>query len=129
MEDGNKNTAWIEASPDYGIGEKITIHFNPKDKAAGIPFDGIEITNGYAKSKSAWNDNSRVKLFRLSHNGMPKFYLELEDAIYPQSFYGGRDFLISAGDVVDLEIVDVYPGRKWKDTAISDLALKGGTLA
>jgi hypothetical protein len=125
MDDGNKNTAWIEGNAGYGIGEKIIITFTESSGANNIPFDGLELTNGYAKSQKAWTDNSRIKLLKLYHNKKPMFLIKLVDSIYPQSINWGRDFLVSSGDIVELEIIEVYEGAKWKDTGISDLSLNG----
>ena len=125
MDDGNKNTAWIEGKSDYGIGEKIIITFADATGHSGIPFDGIELTNGYAKSQTTWSDNSRIKLLKLYHNKKPMFLIKLVDSIYPQWISWGRDFIVSNGDIVELEIIEVYEGDKWKDTGISDLSLNG----
>lgn len=125
MNDGNKNTAWVEGKRDYGIGEKIIVQFSAIDGLTDIPFDQIFITNGYAKSPSIWEDNSRVKLIKVYHNGNPKFIIKLEDTIYPQWVSWDETFNISESDKVELEILEVYPGNKFKDTAISDLSLNG----
>jgi len=125
MDDGDRNTAWVEGEKYYGIGERIIITFHGDESLKDIPFDGIEITNGYAKSQSTWEANSRVKLFKVHLNGQPHFFIKLQDSMYPQTVSWGRDFHISSGDKVELEIVEVYPGSKWKDTAISDLSLDG----
>ena len=125
MDDDDRKTAWVEGQSDYGIGSRIIITFNDVEGVKGVPFDAISITNGYAKSQSSWEANSRVKLFKVYLNGQAQFFIKLKDSIYPQWVYWSRDFIIGAGDQVEFEIVDVYPGTKWKDTAISDLSLSG----
>lgn len=125
MNDGDSSTAWVEGKKDYGIGEKIIIKFDSGAATHQIPFDGIQLTNGYAKTKTIWENNSRVKLFKIYLNGKPQFLLKLQDSFFPQRINWGRNFAINEGDVVELEIMDVYKGKKWKDTAISDLSLMG----
>ena len=125
MNDGDSSTAWIEGKNDYGIGEKIIIKFDSGAATHQIPFDGIQLTNGYSKSRTIWENNSRVKLFKIYLNGKPQFLLKLHDSFFPQRINWGRNFLISEGDIVELEIMDVFKGKKWKDTAISDLSLMG----
>ena len=84
----------------------------------------MDIVNGYAKNKRSWSANARVKTLRLYHNQKPKFLIRLQDTKIPQhvSF---SEILINAGDIVVLEIVDIYPGAKYQDTAISEINLYG----
>ena len=125
MNDGNRNTAWVEGSKDFGIGEKIIIRFDTTEHVPGVSFYCLTLTNGYAKSEALWADNSRVKKMKLIKNGKPLFYIHLLDTMIPQSIRWNYQLMLASGDVIELEIVDVYKGRKWKDTAISDLSLMG----
>jgi len=127
MEDGKKETAWVEGMDDYGIGVRIVIVFEGLAEHIKIPFDGLQITNGYAKNDRIWLLNSRVKRLMVYLNDKPKLTIDLEDSIYPQFVRWDRDIIeVASGDIVELEIIDVYPGEKYSDTAISDLALFGG---
>lgn len=131
MYDGDKNTAWVEGTEGYGIGEKIYVYFGDEEniklamEQKNIPFHGIYITNGYSKNQRVWKENSRVKRFLVLLNDQPQFYIDLEDTYLPQKVRWGRDFLIDEGDTVAFEIVEVYEGDKYKDTAISDLSIQG----
>ncbi|MFH0893685.1 MAG: hypothetical protein V2A54_04555 [Bacteroidota bacterium] len=125
MNDGNRNTAWVEGAKEYGIGEKIIIRFDTAYPCPGVSFRSITLTNGYAKSEEVWADNSRVKMMKLIKNGKPLFYIKLLDTIIPQYIRWNYKLMVATGDVIELEIVSVYKGRKWKDTAISDLSLMG----
>lgn len=125
MNDGNRNTAWVEGAKEYGIGEKIIIRFDTAYPSPGISFYCLTLTNGYAKSEAVWADNSRVKKMKLIQNGKPLFYIHLLDTMIPQSIRWNYRLMVASGDLIELEIVDVYKGRKWKDTAISDLSLMG----
>lgn len=111
------NTAWVEGKNDYGIGESIEF------EAVQYPFHTIEIYNGYSKSLKNWNENSRVKTIKLYVNNHPQYILELKDTYQLQSFR--VDTLNSNKETVSLkfEIIDIYPGEKYKDTAITDINL------
>ena len=125
MNDGDRNTAWVEGAKEYGVGEKIIIRFDTSYRVPGVSFYCLTLTNGYAKSETVWKDNSRVKKMKLIQNGKPLFYIQLLDTMIPQSIRWNYRLMVASGDVIELEIVDVYKGRKWKDTAISDLSLMG----
>lgn len=89
-------------------------------------FSGINIINGYSKSKTAWKNNSRVKKLKLSVNGEPKFILNLKDQMGGQYFdIGNALFKDRVNEMhnytVTFEILDVYEGDKYDDTAITSI--------
>ena len=112
MLDEDPLTAWVEGKSGYGIGQEITFE-------GAIP---NMILNGYQKSASSYYNNSRVKTFKVSYNGRAICYLRLKDRMGEQRFdlpiNGYSGYLI-------FEIIDVYPGKKWKDTAISQFSSRG----
>lgn len=123
--DASISSAWVEGAADYGVGEKITITFATlpgHDK--GIPFRGIELVNGYAKSKAVWKANSRVKRISVSLQGKHLFELSLADTMSPQQF-NYEDILIFPGNQLEMTILETYPGDKYADTAISEINLDG----
>ena len=122
--DSKLATAWVEGANGYGIGQKIDIVFQDGENLKNIPFRGISIVNGYAKSDTAWKTNARVKTMKLYHNEKPIMTLELLDTRLPQEVSFGA-ISVSARDVVSLEILDVYKGTKYQDTAISEINLYG----
>ena len=117
MFDKNPFTAWVEGVTGYGIGETITIE-GPAPNY---------ILNGYQKSIKSFVDNSRVKKFKIYLNGKPFCYLQLSDKMGLQYFdlpyidIEGKNIYLDRPDFFQwtFEIIEVYPGRKWKDTAIS----------
>ncbi len=114
--DDNPNTAWVEGNADYGIGEYIEF------KEWGPMGDGtISILNGYQSSKASWENNSRVKKFKVTVNGKDYCTLELSDVMGIQSFV-----LPNKSGTIRFTIMEVYPGLKWKDTAISGIFSCGG---
>jgi hypothetical protein len=121
--DFDLRTAWIEGRPDYGIGEEIKIEFR---LSSNLKVTHIDIFNGYSKSEKAWKENSRVKVFSLYANGTLLGYLNLEDTYKGQRF----DLGSLGGDkneklVLTLRIIEVYPGDKYMDTAISEINFDG----
>jgi len=120
--DDNPTTAWVEGNVDYGIGEFLEF----KDWTV-MGNGAISILNGYQSSKTAWENNSRVKKFKISINGKDIGTLVLADVMGVQTFNLPASALkaMSAG-VLRLTIIEVYPGLKYKDTAISGIFSCGG---
>lgn len=119
LSDDDPTTAWIEGSSNYGVGEFL-------EYSDYILYgDGtIYILNGYQASKSSWENNSRVKYLEISYNGKSVCAVELLDQMGIQSFSLPEE--LSSGGVLRLTIADVYPGLKFKDTAISGIFICGG---
>jgi hypothetical protein len=115
--DDNPNTAWVEGNADYGIGEYLEF------KEWGAMGDGtISILNGYQSSKASWENNSRVKKFKVTVNGKDYCTLELSDVMGIQTFILSNN----KSGTIRFTIMEVYPGLKWKDTAISGIFSCGG---
>lgn len=129
LEDGKRSTAWVEGVKGNGIGQRIMITFDEPygdEKDLKIPFHGMIITNGYSKNADIWTKNGRVKKLLVWLNSKKMCYLELDDDLYPQQFFWTSNLvMVGPSDVVSLEIVEVYPGSKYEDTAISDLGFHG----
>jgi hypothetical protein len=118
--DNNYKTAWVEGIIDYGIGEWIEYQFSTLNDS----IEGIEFCNGYVKNKKTFKENSRVKKMKMYLNGKPYAIINLEDTYATQLFY--FDDLIKS-DLknirIKFEILEVYPGTKYKDTCISELRM------
>ena len=121
--DDNPTTAWVEGNVDYGTGEFLEF----KD---WVPMGNgeISILNGYQSSKTSWENNSRVKKFKISINGKDMCILELGDVMGVQTFNLPANVSKVFGEVkkVRFTILETYPGLKWKDTAISGIFSCGG---
>ena len=78
--------------------------------------DRLSIVNGYQKSASAFKQNSRVKAMNLQVNGVPRGRVVLEDRMGEQIV----SLPVQRGDRVRLTITAVYPGSKYKDTALTE---------
>lgn len=116
-------TAWVEGKEDFGIGESISFHFSKFREEE--PLTAVTIYNGYHRDVKSWEQNSRVKAFKVFVNGIPVAMLNLKDTMEGQKF---NLSVAPQGDnpiQVAFEIVEVYPGTKWKDTAITQLIFDG----
>jgi len=82
------------------------------------------IVNGYVKSQTAWKNNSRVKRLKFYVNDKPIAILNLEDSRSEQIFE-----FEPMSDTVDwtmkFEILEVYKGEKYDDTALSEIYFDG----
>ena len=124
--DSDLRTAWVEGEKGGGLGKSLTLI------VTGSKPTHLTIYNGYQKSPKHYLNNGRVKQFRLLLNGEPKALLTLSDSRAAQEFEIGNLYLpeykygeAPATVTIELEIVAVYPGAKWKDTAISEVVLRG----
>lgn len=136
IHDLDLTTAWIEGKPDYGIGESFTIEFNWKEDYEGFGkvynfYGVIEIFNGYCKSEKHWVENSRIKTLRMYFNDQPVCLIELNDTWQYQrldlrkffkepTFFPDGPLEPKDGDKLKFEILEVYKGTKYKDTALSE---------
>ena len=121
LHDDHANTPWVEGVKGYGIGEWVEYTF----KAENPRINTIKIVNGYGKSQSAFNNNSRVKKLKVYIKGKPYAILNLEDCRCVQSFVIDPVTDANKEWTMKFEIVDVYKGDKWDDTAISEIYFDG----
>ena len=121
--DDDPTTAWVEGNADYGVGEFLEFtDWMPMGNGE------ISILNGYQASRASWENNSRVKKFKISINGKDACILELGDVMGVQKFNLPTAVLKAFGDgkSIRFTITETYPGTKWKDTAISGIYSCGG---
>lgn len=112
--DGKGATAWVENRPDDGVGEFITMHFDRER-----PLAGFEISNGYDKDENTWANNGRIGLIDVITSDGRSFTAELPDV------RGGNRFDFSqpiATSSLKIVIRSAVAGRKFKDTAVSELS-------
>lgn len=116
-------TAWVEGKKGAGIGEYIEYHF--KNNSPRVT--SIIISNGYVKSEYAWKNNNRVKQLKLYVNGEIYGVLNLADVKTDQEFAIGTFGRNPDGSdlILKFEILDVYPGSKYNDTAITEIYFDG----
>ena len=124
-------TAWVEGVKGYGIGEYLTYHVQPTNPR----ITEIIIVNGYVKSDKAWRENSRVKKLKLYIDNKPYAVLNLKDIKSNQHFKVeplGTSKRDNSEEMKKLpiwemkfEIIEVYNGDKYDDTAISEIYFDG----
>lgn len=121
--DFDLRTAWVEGVKGYGIGEYIEYYF----EALSPRITEIIVYNGYFKSEKAWEDNSRVKKFKLYVDNKPYAILELQDCRATQCFKVEplQSKIKNKDLVLKFEILEVYKGKKWDDVAISEINFDG----
>lgn len=129
--DLNYKNAWVEGVEGYGIGEYLLYTFG----GASPRINEIIVVNGYVKSKTAWEDNSRVKKLKVYIDDKPYAILNLKDIRGSQSFkiepIGNSDrkdwdVLKTKPDwTLKFEILDVYKGLKYDDVVISEIYFDG----
>lgn len=116
-------TAWVEGKDGEGIGEYLEYSF--KNKSPRIM--RIIISNGYIKTEAAWRNNNRVKKLKLYVNGKTYGILQLDDSRDDQVFEVGTFGHNKNGTdlILRFEILEVYKGDKYNDTAITEIYFDG----
>lgn len=135
LQDGDYTTPWVEASSDFGSKDKLsfTLYGNPEKFSANSYTDitHLYILNGFRKSEKTYYENNRVKKIRISANGKSYGEYILQDRPFKEindfNFAYEADFIDlrykSVPVKFDIEILEVYPGRKYNDTCISEIVI------
>jgi hypothetical protein len=114
-------TAWVEGVKGYGIGEYLLYHF----RAKAPRITQVKIANGYVKSEKAYRENSRVKKLKMYIDNNPFAVLKLEDRRIEQIFDFEPIGSQTAKWTIKFEILEVYQGDKFDDTAITEIYFNG----
>jgi hypothetical protein len=125
--EGSLESAWVEGKPDYGIGESIEFTYtNSTYKDHKFIINEVVIFNGYYKTQEIWLENSRVKNFKLYVNDKEAAILELIDIRDPQKIeLPAIEVTYYDTTKIKFEILEVYKGSKYKDTAITSFKFNG----
>lgn len=139
ISDLSYRTAWIEGVLGNGIGEFITFELS----TSLSEITTVIIANGYIKSKEIWKNNARVKRLKMYVNNKPHAILNLKDVYASQIFeipvigYSkkeNREFIEKMENrnvtrpfskKIKFEILEVYLGDKYTDTAITEIYFEG----
>lgn len=119
-------TAWVEGVEGNGEGEYIKYAF----PGTCPRITTVLIHNGYVKNWDVWSDNGRVKRLLMYYNDKPYVILHLQDTANLQSFEVGilgneERSETSPAWSIKFEILEVYPGEKYEDTAITEIYFDG----
>ena len=118
-------TAWVEGVEGNGEGEYIKYAF----PGTCPRITTVLIHNGYVKNWEVWYDNARVKRLLMYYNDEPYAILNLHDTMGLQSFdvgvLGYEDKDSAPAWSIKFEILEVYPGKKYEDTAITEIYFDG----
>lgn len=117
--DGDIGTAWVEGVDGPGIGESLTLTFDTTTTL----YD-IILLPGYFASSELWEANNRVKKVQITLSDGTSITREFEDIERPM--YIDTDRILGGFPQIEwfrLTILEVYPGTRWDDTAISEITL------
>ena len=118
-------TAWVEGVEGNGVGEYLRYSF----PGTCPRITTVLIHNGYVKNWEVWRDNARVKRLLMYYNDEPYAILNLQDTMGLQSFdvgvLGYEDKDSAPAWSIKFEILEVYPGKKYEDTAITEIYFDG----
>jgi hypothetical protein len=111
--DSRKEFVWAEGGK--GSGENETLTFNLQDDQT---ISTIKIWNGYQRSDKHFFANARIKSFEFGTTGGNKVRYTIDDSMEPQEVkldgpLSGKDFLLT--------VLEVYPGKDYKDLVVSEL--------
>ncbi|POF30566.1 NADase-type glycan-binding domain-containing protein [Roseibium marinum] len=111
--DGETSTAWVEGVSGDGSGEKVLLAF---DRPRWL--QGFEIVNGYAKNQDIFHKNARIRTANITLSDGTSRTLSLSDTMDAERYV--FDAPVEAA-WLEFEIGSVFPGSKYKDTAISEV--------
>ena len=97
-------------------GGKVPVDFGRERR-----FSGFEILNGYHKNANLFKANNRVRELEMVLSSGYRQTISLQDASGPQRINAQSGGLPATW--VQLKIKSVYPGTKYKDTAITELRI------
>ena len=125
LNDEKPETSWV--APDDGTLPILRLAFPkrlPAEMEGQVPFYGIDFVNGNWVSEEKFAEHARLKKARLSYNGKELGVLEFADTRRWQRLEFD-DIMVHSGDVLSLEVLEVYPGTSHRGVAISEIVLQG----
>ena len=86
-------------------------------------FYGLDLINGYWKTEELWRRYARVKKACLLYDGRPLCVATFADSRRWQHL-SFPDIVVSLGDSMKLEILEIYPWEKGAGAAITEIVLQ-----
>jgi serine/threonine protein kinase len=118
--DSDPNTAWNEAAPGHGRGEWIEAGFNRP-----VVVRSVEFATGWNATSSRGTDlfhgNARLRRVRISFSSGRFIDRETgsEERVHRVVSLSERT------TTVRITAMEVWPGTRWEDLAISDISIRG----
>lgn len=106
-----RETAWCEGARGSGAGQILSLRIDN-----GGPFRRFLIENGYAKNDTIFRSNARPKTIEIRTDTGVNFRHVLEDTDSERWVYLPEPGTYS---VLQIRVIDVYPGTKYEDMCIS----------
>lgn len=118
-------TAWVEGKQNNGEGEYLLYSF----PGTCPRITGVMILNGYTKNEEVWRDNGRAAKLLMYYNDEPYAILNLKDTrdcqVFDVGTLGYKNKNNAPAWTIKFEILEVYPGDKYQDTAITEIYFDG----
>ncbi|MBN1797877.1 MAG: hypothetical protein JW822_04845 [Spirochaetales bacterium] len=114
--DGKTDTSWVEGVEGDGIGESVTILLSSKTK-----IKSFRISNGYWEEQY-WSQNNRVKDIMIISDTGSSYTHTLKDTPEQQTITLPEEWETKE---IKFIIQSVYPGSKWRDTALTEIIVEG----
>lgn len=118
--DGRKEFAWVEGNnATSGENEMLRFEFDSE-----VRLTTIQVWNGYQRSDEHFSANARVRDFSFGPVGGPAHTYTLRDT------KAGQKIELSTaaqGKAFELNVKSIYPGKRYKDLAISEILFFDGT--
>ena len=128
--DGNNDTSW-QVSAKQWKNSWLEIQKTPRDRSGTTVRYRFSLINGFASRHKKFGDlyikNSRLRKIRVLWGGNLQFSKTVvlrdnvrtfQEAAVISHRYTGRDLRIR------IQILSVYPGKKWRDIAVSEVRIK-----
>lgn len=116
--DSRKEFVWVEGVASAGEEEVLSFEFDQP-----VEITAIQVWNGYQRSDEHFSANARVRDFQFQEkSSQPRLY-SLQDTKQGQKISLTQP---EKGSVFELRIKSVFPGKKYKDLAISDIVFYNG---
>jgi hypothetical protein len=117
--DADTTTAWNEGAPGDGPGEWLRFAVTPQQ---GVSRIRLRVSNGFQFNDAIYKANPRAKTIEITPlpGGKPHRHVLTDDQA-PQEIIIPTE--LPALQAIELKIVDVYPGSRFKDLAISEVEI------
>ncbi|MFT6442662.1 MAG: hypothetical protein ACJASQ_000442 [Crocinitomicaceae bacterium] len=144
INDQNLLTAWVTDTISKGAKQKIDFEFHYLEYetyGSAYQFYGqVNLFNGMCESLVTWKNNSRIKTIHVLYNDSIICVVQLLDVWHFQYFnldkffknkylqkHLSAPFEIKEGDRLTFEIIELYPGIKSANGALSEFMIQGAT--